>query len=719
MNARQPPPRHLLLIATQSDGAENELNGLEAAADGLHAVLTDPAIGGCTDSPGLDAAQLRSGRVLRAEVDSAVRSAVAAAGRARATLVLAFLGHGQVSAGSRLWYLAADSKDGQSLDCVDLAQLVALAAGHPGLAGVVVLIDTCHAAAGIPDTGSLIGGFRVGASKVAVLAACAAHERAFGLSLSRRLAALLAEGLPGEGEFLPVGTLAPLVRDATDRQLAADFAYNGTGGVLWLARNRRHDRAPAGRAGTLGAETLAAALRRWPAAPPGPPPHTRDGLTALAEQAESAQAWGVQEAADGILAAMDAAAVLTELAGASLTTAQLRSLVAEFNRQWLGLRPGPVQPPEGLGDRALLQYLLEDAVLRVPVGASRHGALAWYLVAAAHACGRDPQDRLIRDWAREADAEIALNDAAKQYAAHRARDTERRLVVSLDAAQVDWPDSLSVCVRDGAVCVDHRHFPCPPDQAGVERTLPEVLDWAESLPSAAGPIDAVDLVVHTPVLLDWHPEEALAGMHLLGVEHTAALRWAGRLVEPRHFRGMNRKARLQLEQLRCAPWGQGPPVDRVDPAETVLDTLPADLARGRYRPAVLLTGRPAPTALRALVEAFLPYAPIVLWPRADTPPEPADWDCLAHLWDGLPAGFGAAYRRVLTGREPLPPVDPVTDAHLIRLADLRTAWHDADWLDFCAGYHRHGPAVPAPAVAVPAAAPAPAGPAAVPAPRST
>ncbi len=134
---------------------------------------------------------------------------------------------------------------------------------------------------------------------------------------------------------------------------------------------------------------------------------------------------------------------------------------------------------------------------------------------------------------------------------------------------------------------------------------------------------------------------------------------------------------------------------------------------------MLLTGRPAPTALRALVEAFLPYAPIVLWPRADTPPEPADWDCLAHLWDGLPAGFGTAYRRVLTGREPLPPVDAVTDAHLIRLADLRTAWHDADWLDFCAGYHRHGPAVPAPAVAVPAAAPAPAGPAAVPAPRST
>ncbi|MFD8595013.1 hypothetical protein ACFV1L_08435 [Kitasatospora sp. NPDC059646] len=708
MNARQPPPRHLLLIATQSDGAENELDGLETAAADLHAVLTDPAVGGCTDSPGQDTARLRSGRVPRAEVDHAVRSAVAAAGAAGATLVLAFLGHGQVAAGSRLWYMAADSKDGQGLDSVDLAHLVELAADHPGVAGLVVLVDTCHAAAGLPDPGRLVRGFRVGAKNVAVLAACAAHERAFGLTLSRRLAALLAEGLPGEGEFLPVGTLAPLVRDAMDRQLAADFAYNGTDGALWLARNRRHSRPPGGRTGTLGAGILAAALRRWPDAPPGPAPHTRDGLAALAEQAEAAQAWGVQEAADGILAAMDAAAVLVELAGTALTTDQLRSLAAEFNRQWLGLRPAPVTPPDGLGDRALLQHLLEDAVLQTPVGASRHGALAWYLVAAAHACGRDPQDPLIRDWARDADADIALNDAAKQYAAHRTRDTERRLVISLDAAQVDWPDSLSVCVRDGAVCVDHRHFPCPPDQAGVERTLPEVIDWAESRP-AAGPIGAIDLVAHPPVLLDWHPEEALTGMHVLGVDHTAALRWAGRLVEPRHFRGMNRSARRRLEQLRCAPWGQGPPVSRIDPAATALDTLRDDLARGRYLPAVLLTERPAPTALRALVEAFLPYAPIVLWPRADTPPEPAGWDCLAHLWDGLPAGFGTAYRRVLTGRDPLAPIDPVTDAHLVRLADLRTAWHDVDWLDFCAGYHQHRPAVTVPA----------AGPAVAPAPRST
>ncbi|MFD8478616.1 hypothetical protein [Kitasatospora sp. NPDC059673] len=715
MSVRQPPPRHLLLIATQSDGAENKLDGLETAAGELHTVLTDPAIGGCTDSPGLDAAHLRSGRVLRAEIDSAVRSAVAAAGEARATLVLAFLGHGQVA--GRLRYMAADSKDGQSLDCVDVAHLVELAADHPGVAGLVVLIDTCHAAAGLPDTGSLIGGFGVGAKKVAVLAACAAHERAFGLALSRRLAALLAEGLPGEGELLRVGALAPHIRDALDRQLAADFAYNGTDGGLWLARNRHSARPPGGRAGTLGAEILAAALRTWPQAPPGPLPHTRDGLAALADQAAAAGIWPVHDAADDILAAMDTADVLVELAGASLTTDQLRLLAAEFNRQWIGDRPGPVEPPEGLGDRTLLQYLLEDAVVLAPATASRHGALAWYLVAAAHACGRDPRDALIGDWARDNEAEIALNDALARYTAHRAKASERRLVVSLDAAQIDWPDSLSVCVRDGAACVDHRHFACPPDQAGVEATLAEVIDWADGLPTATGPISTIDLVVNAPVLLDWHPEEALTGLHHLGVDHTVALRWAGRLVEPGHLRGMNRRARTQLEELRRAPGGQGPPLSRIDPAATPLDTLRTDLRRGRYRPAVLLTDRAtAPSAVRDLVEAFLPYAPIVLWPRADSAPSAADWECLRHFWDGLPARFGTAYRRMLTGPDDLAPADPVTDAHLVRLAQLRTAWHDVEWLDFCARYDRHQPG------SAPAAAPAAvlnAAPAAVPAPRST
>ncbi|GGQ96845.1 vWA-MoxR associated conflict system protein [Kitasatospora griseola] len=723
MSPDQSPPRHLLLIATQSDGAENKLDGLEAAAGELHAVLTDPAIGGCTDSPGLNTVHLRSGRVLRAEVDSAVRSAVAAAGEAGATLVLAFLGHGQVA--GKLRYMVADSKDGQSLDCVDVAHLVELAADHSGLAGLMVLIDTCHAAAGLPDTGSLIGGFGVGAKQVAVLAACAAHERAFGLALSRRLAALLAEGLPGEGELLRVGTLAPHIRDALDRQLAADFSYNGTDGGLWLARNRRSARPPGGRAGTLGTEVLAAALRTWPQAPPGPPPHTRDGLAALADRAAAAEVWSVHDAADDLLAAMDAADVLVEIAGASLTTDQLRVLAAEFNRQWLGDRPGRVEPPEGLGDRALLQYLLEDAVVLAPATASRHGALAWYLVAAAHACGRDPRDALIGDWARDNEAEIALNDALARYTAHRAKASERRLVVSLDAAQIDWPDSLSVCVRAGAACVDHRHFACPPDQAGVEGTLADVIDWAESLPSATGPIGSIDLVVNAPVLLDWHPEEALTGQYHLGVDHTVALRWAGRLVEPGYLRGMNRKARTQLEELRRAPCGQGPHLSRVDPAATPLDTLRADLRRGRYRPAVLLTDRAtAPTAVRDLVEALLPYAPIVLWPRADTPPSTADWDCLRHLWDGLPAGFGAAYRRVLTGRADLAPTDPVTDAHLVRLAELRTAWHDVEWLDFCARYDQHqrtaAPAVlPAAALNTAPAAALNAVPAAVPAPRST
>ncbi|MFD8694829.1 vWA-MoxR associated conflict system protein [Kitasatospora purpeofusca] len=712
------PVRHLLLVATQSNGADNGLPSLETAAEELYAALTDPAVGGCVPSPGADALRLRSGTVRRREIDDAVRAATRVAGEAGATLVLAFLGHGQTAQGSpKLWYMAADSEEGRALDCVDIGAAVTTAANHPGVAGVVVVVDTCHAAAGMPDVKELAAGFGVGGLRVSALAACSALEKAYALGLSHQLAAVLGRGLPTGEEFLSFDAVREAVAGAVaEKQTVAGFTYNGDGDTLWLARNRQWPpRQQAASPSGFGAADLAAALAEWPDAPPGPPPRDLRALSALADRAAAAGAWRVQETAEAVIASMQAVALLVDVAGPALTSPVLRRLAAGFNRRWAGVIPEPVRPPSALTGRALLQYLLEHAALRASGaagGASVYAAVAWYLVAGAHACGADPQDPRIRDWARRTGAEIALNDALAQHGDGPAGDRARRLVISLDAAQVDWPDSLSVCLREGPDCVHHRHFDCRPDRDGVERALPDILDWADALLPGCSPVAFVDLVAHAPVLVDWHPEEVLVGRRLLGVTRTVTLRWAGRLVERGHLRGINREARSQLEQLEQKPLDDGVPVDWVDPGRTGPEQLFADLTRGRYQRAVGLT-EPVPVPrLLELVTAFLPYTPIVLWPHRDTEPTGEGWGCLDHLWDGLPDGFGAAYRyKMQAGGDPA----PVTDAHLLRLAALRTAWHDLDWLDFCGRYDRHPappmapvpPTTPTSPIAPPTDAPAP------------
>ncbi|WP_344554887.1 hypothetical protein [Kitasatospora saccharophila] len=621
-----------------------------------------------------------------------------------ATLVFAFLGHGQSHDPTTLWYMAADSKDQESLHCVNIGEMIHLAADHPGVAGVVALIDTCHAAAGTPSVDGLVGGFRNGTKQVALLAACSAEEQAFKLLLSRQVTARLSEGMAGRGEYLGVADIHGTVEGelAVHQAPRAFDYYGGTDAArsVWLGRNRSRSGPPSnGCLGPLGIEALGRALGDWPEAPTGPLPRTRQELAALAERAAAAGIEWTRSACTDLLVALDAVTAVVEVTGAGLTTRHLHRMVNEFNRQWSGRTTGPVQPPAGLSDRALLSHLLEDAVLRAPAAAP-YSMLAWYLVAAAHACGLEPHHERILRWARVAGAEMALNDAAAQYAEHTARDAGRRLVISLDAALVDWPDVLSVCLRDSADCVAHRNFDCRPDRAGVEGELPEVLEWAEELASETGGIRAVDFVVTAPVLLDWHPEETVVGIRCLGVDYEVTLRWAGRLVEPGHFRGMNRQARRQLEALDGSPFGPVAPVDWMDPAATTLDRLRTDLRRGQYRRPIGLTNRGAPTVLREVVDILLPHAPILLWPRTDHPSSEEEWHwCLTHLWAGLPARFSDAYRRALGGPDPFgDPPDPVTDAHLLRLAALSTAWHDLPWLDFCAGYHRH----PAPRAVVPA-----------------
>ncbi|MFG3055344.1 hypothetical protein ACGFZP_30955 [Kitasatospora sp. NPDC048239] len=711
-DAWQPPTRHLLLIATQC-AAMPDLDGLETVADRLFDVLTDPGVGGCEPSPVADPAHLRSGTVTWREAEDAVLAAVRAAGEAGATLVLALLGHGQTPAsGGPLWYMAADSLPDAADRSLDVSALLDRATDHPGVAGVIALVDTCHAATGVPGTAALAGGFRNGRKRLAALLASGVQQEAFRLDFSRTLTALLGEGLPGEGDYLLPGALKlKIAPELTDQDVHA-VGYDGDAdadGPLWLALNRRrHAWKPSAAIGSIGAEDLARALRARPAdptdgptalgGPTAPGGWTRQALLGLSAQgrgptAPPAARWA-GEVADGVVAAMDTGGLLVELAGPALTTPLLRRLAAEFNRQWAAGGTPPVRPPGSLTGRPLLQHLLEHAALRAPSASdgSPHLALAWYVVAMAEACHYDLSDARVQRWARDTGDPIGLNTVRETYRRQR-RERALRLVVSLHAAQVDWPDSLSACLRDGPDCLHHRHFPCQPDQSGVEQALPEVVDWAERLLPPGSLVQHVDIVAAAPVLLDWHPERTRVGILRLGVNATVTLRWAGRLVVPARLRGMNEHARALLEKMEQQPLDQCAPVDWVDPADSGAEQLAEALLSGAYQRAVGIGRRPP--QLQDLVTAFLPYTPILFWPCADadhgTDLAEEGRACLTHLWESLPEGLGDAYRRRWHGRSDR---DPVTDGHLTRLADLRSAWHDHDWLDFCTRYDQHAPAAP-------------------------
>ncbi|MFD8787029.1 hypothetical protein [Kitasatospora sp. NPDC059599] len=682
-----------MLIATQSDAAGRKLTNLETTAEELFTVLTDPAIGACAPSPAVDTLHLRSGSLRSEQVEDAVKAALRAAGDAGATLVIALLGHGQSpQSGGRLLYMASDSEDGCADRSVDVSALLSLASDHAGVAGVIALLDTCHAGAALPDTASLAGGFSTGNKRLAVLMACGAQQKAYDLDFSRSLGATLTRGLPDTREFLRPSDVKLAIAPGLMKQDVRSFDYDGesdAGGPLWLALNaRREAPQPSGGIGSIGADDLSPALAAWPGAPSSPPVWTRQALVDLAAKADDPAGRWAAEVADGLVAAMDTGSLIVELAGSAVTTPLLRHLAAEFNRQWADRLGEPVRPPAALTGRPLLQYLLEHAALRTPTtdADSTLRALAWYVVAAAETRGVDISDDRVARWSRHFGAEIALNDARALHAERSPNERARRLVISLHAAPVDWPDSLSVCLRTGPDCTHHEHFVCEPDRTGVEQVLPDVISWAEQLLPSGERVRDIDLVVSAPVLLNWRPEETVVGLHLLGVTRTVTLRWAGRLVVPRHLRGINEFARDQLNRLDRESLDQDAPVDWVDPADVTPGQLTRDLHAGRYQRAVGIAGRPPAPRLQDLVSTFLPYTPILIWPGTDAPHTDPGQSCLHHLWEALPDGFGEAYRRRWLNQDD---TADATDPHLDRLADLRTAWHDADWLDFCGRYAQH------------------------------
>lgn len=132
---------------------------LEEAAAGLYAALADASLGAC--EPGLPdgraALVAGDGLTSRALLDT-VDEAIGHAAEHRATLVLAFLGHG-FAAGrtSTLHLMCADSTEDLRHGAVNVAELLVRAVDHPGVNGVLGIVDTCNAAGAPPAMADLAG----------------------------------------------------------------------------------------------------------------------------------------------------------------------------------------------------------------------------------------------------------------------------------------------------------------------------------------------------------------------------------------------------------------------------------------------------------------------------------------------------------------------------------------------------------------------------------
>lgn len=703
--AALPQARHVLVVATQCPQADQELIGLDTAADELYRALTDPAVGACQDGGVAGAALVRSGSAGRTAVETAVREAVVRAGEARAVLVLAFLGHGQSPKGTpHLYYMAADSEQEDAATSVDVNALITAAVNRRGIAGVIVLLDTCHSGAAVPTAGDLVGGFRDGQSRISLLAAAPAQEPAYDLDFSRKITRLMREGFDTAGEFVPVRcyrtALVARLPDQDPLALEYDGVPTATEEGLWLAVNvRRTSVRVAEGLGDIGTSDLRRALRSWPEGGAETTTHDKDheDLTALRDRAARSPDLGalrVREVADALLLVREAELFLVTWAGRVLTSYTVRRAMADLNARGGDFRE-PVRAAPWLSGSELLRHALEHAALRETDRDGHRtpaGAVARCLVAIAHACDLDPSDDDIQRWADAHGLTLDLNDA-REWSLRVRQQNEASLVVSLHAARYDWPESLTAWLRQGEECSRARTFPCAPTQAGVEQALPDVLDWAEEQLPPDVRLAHVDVVVRAELLPKWRPEEAEVGLFLLGVDRSVVLRWADRLFVPRYLRKMNEMARRRLEawQHHVLTTGEAP-VDWVDATSAgEVELVRRAFMTGSYQRAAGIGHRTGVFA--ELVQVLLPYTPVLLWPDQESGSVVAPPAGLARFWERLPAEFVRAQQLRRAAEVNGPEARPATDesVHLAELAALRAAWHDLPWLDFCDSFQEGAP----------------------------
>ena len=245
--------RRILVIGSQCASLPPPFSFLPQAAVDLHAVMTDPEVGGCTDAaPG---GLLIDPTVAAAK--AAIKEAFRAAAAEEATLLLALIGHGTY-AGRDFYLLPHDGVEPPDSDTgVQLVQLVKEQHRLHPVDGLVVLIDTCFSGVGALAAATSWVSELEGALRFEVLTA-AADRPAYDGCFTRQLVACLREGLDGiPGEYLRSEHVQRVIEDKCEYQKPQHPTYNADKG-LYLAKNVVHARRSVGPswAGTAAAETI-------------------------------------------------------------------------------------------------------------------------------------------------------------------------------------------------------------------------------------------------------------------------------------------------------------------------------------------------------------------------------------------------------------------------------------------------------------------------------
>lgn len=149
--------RHALVIAPQC--AELEvLDELDVVAQDLYRALTDEWTGACRPSPVSGSSPLHGASVSQALVEGVLREAASAAAADQAVLMVALIGHGIISGRNpTLFLMAGDSRRDVTGSAVNVGEIFTRTLETPGLPGVILLVDTCHAGGGCPTSGHSMG----------------------------------------------------------------------------------------------------------------------------------------------------------------------------------------------------------------------------------------------------------------------------------------------------------------------------------------------------------------------------------------------------------------------------------------------------------------------------------------------------------------------------------------------------------------------------------
>ncbi|WP_329376827.1 hypothetical protein OG625_04890 [Streptomyces sp. NBC_01351] len=663
------------------------LGSLESAARDLDKVLRDGALGGC--SPGLpDGESLFVGDGLTSErIRGLVERAVEHAADRNAVLVLAMLGHGFVPGRTgTLHLMASESVEEVRLGSVDVGALVAMAADHHGVGGLIGIIDTCHAAGAIPSAHQLASGARNGRIRLSLLMAAATSQPAYDLTLARELTALLRRGVPGEEKALSVICVAQELRRQVKGQDITDWSLDGApfaDGPLWFAHNSQYRGPSSGvLSGPLAAEELASALGGLH--PPVSVPRVHDTAAVRAlqrhlEDVRSAEpdgaAWErAAEAADNLYVAVRTVELLRGWIGEGLTTPRIRRAVSSL---FAGERRLPIGRPAVCDtDVEVLDYLAFDH----PVA---HGnCRPWvtrFVVILVREVGRNDQDPELARWAEEIKARQELNDAL-EHARNRHAEQRLSLVASLHASVAGgWPESLETwLLLDGEIFERHTFSrPRQPDperpvgRESVEDLLDSAVLWAhDEAKKLQLPLTRVHVAAPSALLATWRPEESGSAL-LLGVHHDVVMHWSERLAPSRLLRltetaVSDRWTKIESHTARSAPLEWLSEQETADPR-----ALRALLAKGGHNAGAMgLVHRPTGDK-EGLLDLLLAYTPVLVWPHgADrcAPPLHAQLD---DHWRTLPGSLLDTYRCEWRGA-------PSQD-----IAVLRLVWDDREWLAFC------------------------------------